>query len=879
MTEGSLPAVPPAIRKFNPGTMQSDEAIVGQFVVRHRELGIVLDIVRANIDANSAQHVLLVAPRGRGKTMLLARVAAEIRRDDALRSHFLPVRFMEESQEIFGLADFWLETLFHLARETATDHPILAAELRTTHAALAGRWQDQALPDLARAAVMDAADRLDRRLVLMIENLQSLCRTVEPDFGWQLRSVLQNVPEIVLLASATTRFQALDDAREPFFELFRLVDLKPLGTEDCARLWQLARGEPIHASSVRPLEILTGGSPRLLVILAGFAGHLSLRQLMEELVALIDQHTEYFRGHLEVLPKGERRVYVALIDLWTPSTANEVAARARMDIRAVSTMLGRLIDRGIVVTDPRGPNAPRKGRVYAAAEPLYSIYYKLRRERDEAAVVESLVHFMVALYDTWVFHRWERHLTSELIDSPALHAGVERALARLPESGLDVTAYIKRRTLQQASENAAARRRLNAVIQLDREVEAGTKAHEWRSILDAAAGFVAACGPGDYPSREADEVHVARIRTDAYQHLGDYRKVLEIGNDIVERYRHTREVFIEFQTAQVLLNIAFAHNNLREYSSSIATAVEFLTRFEQYADNAKPALLFAQAMHIKASSHAALGETGVALGILDEIFERFGGKSEPVMSTVLARVLADKAELQRPSDERAAAATYDAAAARLESADAPGRSNLLENVYLNRAFTKAGLGDFTGEIESYRAFLSLIDADPAEPPYPCTFALVLLGLRLAELGQVEQAAVVADRLSGQTQVVSGHLRTFLGWSIDCIALITLAVSGKMDDVPAGLQDVCARYRPGDDVTTRLMIRLVLNLLALGVPGRDLIRALAIEPEASNALAPLTTALRLHLGESVRAPAEVMQVAADVRARIDTHAAKGSLTPF
>ena len=879
MTEGSLPAVPPAIRKFNPGTMQSDEAIVGQFVVRHRELGIVLDIVRANIDANSAQHVLLVAPRGRGKTMLLARAAAEMRRDDTLRSHFLPVRFMEESQEIFGLADFWLETLFHLARETATDHPTLAAELRTTHAALAGRWQDQALPDLARAAVMDAADRLDRRLVLMIENLQSLCRTVEPDFGWQLRSVLQTVPEIVLLASATTRFQALDDAREPFFELFRLVDLKPLGTEDCARLWQLARGEPIHASSVRPLEILTGGSPRLLVILAGFAGHLSLRQLMEELVALIDQHTEYFRGHLEVLPKGERRVYVALIDLWTPSTANEVAARARMDIRAVSTMLGRLIDRGIVVTDPRGPNAPRKGRVYAAAEPLYSIYYKLRRERDEAAVVESLVHFMVALYDPWVFHRWERHLTSELIDSPALHAGVERALARLPESGLDVTAYIKRRTLQQASENAAARRRLNAVIQLDREVEAGTKAHEWRSILDAAAGFVAACGPGDYPSREADEVHVARIRTDAYQHLGDYRKVLEIGNDIVERYRHTREVFIEFQTAQVLLNIAFAHNNLREYSSSIATAVEFLTRFEQYADNTQSAHLFAQAMHIKASAYAALGETDVALGILDEIFERFGGKSEPVMSTVLARVLADKAELQRPSDERAAAATYDAAATRLESAEAPGRSNLIENVYLNRAFTKAGLGDFTGEIESYRAFLSLIDADPAEPPYPCTFALVLLGLRLAELGQVEQAAVVADRLSGQTQVVSGHLRTFLGWSIDCIALITLAVSGKMDDVPAGLQDVCARYRPGDDVTTRLMIRLVLNLLALGVPGRDLIRALAIEPEASNALAPLTTALRLHLGESVRAPAEVMQVAADVRARIDTHAAKGSLTPF
>ena len=38
--------------------------------------------------------------------MLLARVAAEIRTDDELSARLLPVRFMEESQEISGIADF-----------------------------------------------------------------------------------------------------------------------------------------------------------------------------------------------------------------------------------------------------------------------------------------------------------------------------------------------------------------------------------------------------------------------------------------------------------------------------------------------------------------------------------------------------------------------------------------------------------------------------------------------------------------------------------------------------------------------------------------------------------------------------------------------------
>ena len=98
------------IRKFNPGTLQSDDEIRAQFVVRQHELDIVLEVLRGNLDTSSCQHVLIVAPRGRGKTMLLARVAAELRTDTALSECLLPVQFMEESQEIFTLADFWLET-------------------------------------------------------------------------------------------------------------------------------------------------------------------------------------------------------------------------------------------------------------------------------------------------------------------------------------------------------------------------------------------------------------------------------------------------------------------------------------------------------------------------------------------------------------------------------------------------------------------------------------------------------------------------------------------------------------------------------------------------------------------------------------------------
>ena len=101
------------IRKFNPGMLQSDSEVIDQFVVRELELDIVLGVLRGNVSSESCQHVLVVAPRGRGKTMLLARVAAELRTDTHLSEYLLPVKVMEESHEISDLADLWLETLFN----------------------------------------------------------------------------------------------------------------------------------------------------------------------------------------------------------------------------------------------------------------------------------------------------------------------------------------------------------------------------------------------------------------------------------------------------------------------------------------------------------------------------------------------------------------------------------------------------------------------------------------------------------------------------------------------------------------------------------------------------------------------------------------------
>ena len=58
------------------------------------------------------------------------------------------------------------------------------------------------------------------------------------------------------------------------------------------------------------------------------------------------------------------------------------------------------------------------------------------------------------------------------------------------------------------------------------------------------------------------------------------------------------------------------------------------------------------------------------------------------------------------------------------------------------------------------------------------------------------------------------------------------------------------------------------LVAAGVPEREIIAILGSEPQKKAAVAPLVIFLRQRDGETVRAPAEMLEVAADVRELID-----------
>ena len=815
------------IRKFNPGTYQSDEEVIEQFVVRKRELDIALEVLRGNIDSPSCQHVLVVAPRGRGKTMLLARIAAELnpqipaelKTDDKLSECLLPVRFMEESHEIFNLTDFWLDTLFYLARECAKHDAVLARELQETHADLTNRWPEKMPADHVLATVLDAADRLGKKLVLMVENLQTLCEDVDDDFGWQLRSALQSDPQIMLLATATSRFEGLDDAAEPFFELFRIVDLEPLGTEECRRLWQVVSGDDVSDREIRPLEILTGGNPRLLVIVAEFAQHRSLRQLMEELVTLIDDHTEYFRGHLEVLPKSERRVYLSVIDLWQPSGAGEIAVRARMDVRYVSTMLGRLAYRGAVIFEGTG-----RKRLYVAAERLYSIYYKLRRERDEVAVVANLIHFMAVFYSKEELVEMSDKLITEVAESKVIREGFERAIAEQPQVG-SVFSNIVRPSIDQTSDLATSM---------------------------------------DYESIERlfEEIITALDE-------GAFEKVIETVDQAFADWSANWSQVPEPLIAAGFFSKASAHEKLGDYAVALVSYDEVIACLSSSDTPALQALV-AETVSKKGDVQVKLDELASAIASYDEVITHFDDSDVPDLQKRIAWAFSKKGDVQVELDELASAvASYDELILRFGDSDTPDLQVLVALALCKKGNVQGRLGEFVAALASYDEVIARFgDSDAPYLQVLVALALSQKGIGQINMDHVEEALHTCEEIEKRLGALTGNEKIEFTWRVRYVRAFALLVQKKYRVAMDVFRSAYAAFPLNNEVTMDEMQKIVPDFIANGASERELLEILSSDREKADALVPLIVALRLRTGEEVRAPVEVLEVAKDINKDIE-----------
>ena len=598
-------------RKYNPGFL-SDDDLVASFCVRTHEFASILEMLR-ECTGRSNTHQIVIGPRGSGKTSLLLRVAAELRRDPELQSGFFPIVFAEESYEVATAGEFWLECLARLAAQAprGDDDP----DLHRTFEELRTISNDRTLGDRCLGALQDFSDREGKRLVLLVENLNMMFRDMsDPDAGWRLRKVLQTEPRIVLLASATSRFDEIDDPEHALYEQFRVLSLRPLDTDECAVLWEAVAGRDPRQGTIRSLEILTGGSPRLLTIVARFGAELSFRKLMANLLDLIDDHTEYFKSNLESLPAQERRVYLALAALWKPATTREISDQARIDTSKCSAQLTRLVDRGAVQT--AGGSVRRKQ--YYLTERLYNIYYLLRRSRSSDHLVDALIRFMESYYST-----------SELMDITA-------RIIRETKSFTNEMQSLSQAALSQLlALPALSGYRDKLLVMKFRYSEELQYLVEPNPAVSTPAGIAVP----DHDLAHPDSVETA---------LAD----LEPDSGRADRLRETSDERAE-QTGKALHETVVGLIDQSRWEEALDVCDEMMRRFGE-GEVATGLKWAARSLVTKGGILTRMNRPLEALAAWDEVVSRFGQSGAPILSESVAKAIFNKGvtldEMNRPKD-------------------------------------------------------------------------------------------------------------------------------------------------------------------------------------------------------------------------------------
>ena len=418
----------------------SPERIRRTSVAREHLLDNAIESLRGSVGRKSKNHLLFIGPRGIGKTHLLSCIEDAVQSDETLSASVVIVRFPEESNRTLSFADF-LIGVCGILKEVLEDEPRwteLFAEVET-------EGDNAKVADTLVPAIREENRRRGRTLLIMLENLGEILGRQIRDRNdvAALRKFLMADNGCLLMATAPLHFDGITDIGQPFYDFFDVQILDNLSFEDTVEVirlnleWEERTDILETLDDMRPrlqaLYRMTGGNPRLTMMLYELIAHESVTNVQDQFHLLLDRISPFYQGRLNDLPPGQRALLECLASMRDQEkTPAAIAARMRMSQQETSSLLKRLTDAHYLRADQHPRD--RRSRLYTIREGFFDIWLAMNLSRSARKRMPFLLDFFSLFYPS-IAARDEkrRQLRARLLEEGS--ADAEKALDYLSEVG------------------------------------------------------------------------------------------------------------------------------------------------------------------------------------------------------------------------------------------------------------------------------------------------------------------------------------------------------------------------------------------------------------------------------------------------------------
>jgi DNA-binding transcriptional ArsR family regulator len=347
---------PDFISRFTP-SMMSPDTLEAMFVQREALAQRLVGLVKESVLTAGKHHVLLIGPRGIGKTHLIALVCHRVLALGELRERLLVAWLREEEWEITSFLDFLIRVLRTLA--DSCGDPGLEERI-------------EALSDLGAKPAEDAAAALLREVVgrhsllVAMENADQVFANLGDVGQKRLRAYVQDTPLFAMLWSAQSLFNGVRLHTSPFYGFFHIEHLQGLTLGDAVSLLgRIAeyRGRsdlaafiasPAGRARVRAVHHLAGGVHRVYVIFADFLSRDSLDQLVDAFLHVLDELTPYYHARMQQLSPQQRKIAAFLSEQRGAAAVKTIARACHISPQTAASQLKVLSDKGYVTATRLG---------------------------------------------------------------------------------------------------------------------------------------------------------------------------------------------------------------------------------------------------------------------------------------------------------------------------------------------------------------------------------------------------------------------------------------------------------------------------------------------------------------------------------------------